>query len=515
MGQLNLRVLIQAVDRATGPIRRIARALRIELPSAARIGGLALTKLTGLAVKAGVALAGLAAFSWGFITAGAVKTGAKFEQFAAVLETIEGSSEKAQAAMAWVQDFAKTTPYELDQVMEAFVSLRAYGIDPTDGSLRTLGDAASAMNKPLMQAVEMLADAQTGEFERLKEFGVRGSAAGKQVALTYQSAGREVTVTSKKAANDIRTNLLSIFDSRFKGAMDRQAGTMNGLWSNLKDMLTSFQRDIADAGLFDFVKVELASLLAMVNTAAANGDLAKWAKEISGGLVEMLKALKELVVGVDWVALVKSVVDITTGFINFMNAIGGFETLITTVVAGAIGWLTTALMGVGAAIAGILGVAAAPIVATIAIIGLLATAAWFVYRNWDQIVSGLKDMWSGFVDFLGGVWKGIQSVFKLGVDLVWKGLPPWFRAILTGAGFVLKVATNAINNVRTGGDGGGGQGGGRPRPAPPGGAQGVNGQVGVDVRVHQDGRPATVTARSNSPQVPVVTTAQYRGANGR
>lgn len=528
MGQLNLRVLIQAVDRATGPIRRIARSLRIDLPSAARVGGLALTKLTGLAVRAAAALGAMTGVGFGAITAGAIKTGAKFEQFAAVLETLEGSSEKAQASMRWVENFAKTTPYELDQVMEAFVALRAYGIDPTDGSLRTLGDAASAMNKPLMSAIEMLADAQTGEFERLKEFGVRGSAAGKQVALTYQRAGREVSVTSKKSANEIRTNLLGIFDSRFKGAMDRQSKTMIGLWSNLMDMLTTFQRQVADAGLFDFVKAELASLLALVNTAAANGDLAKWAKEISAGLVQLLTSVKDLVTKVDWVGLTKSVIDVANGFVQFMNMIGGFDSLITVSIGAALGWLTTALMGVGAAIAGILGIAAGPIVAAIAIIGLLVTAAWFVYRNWDKIVAGLKDMWSGFVGFLGGIWKGIQSAFMTGVDMVWNGLPLWFRMILKGAGFVLKIATNAVNNVRVGGpDAPGGPSGGgprapggggqayRPRPAVGGGGQPANGQVAVDVRVHQDGRPATVTARSSSPQVPVATSSQYRGANGR
>lgn len=513
MGQLNLRVLIQAVDRATGPIRRIARSLRIELPSAARIGGAALTRLTGLAVKAVAALGALAGVSFGALTGGAIKTGAKFEQFAAVLETIEGSSEKAQASMRWVENFAKTTPYELDQVMQAFVALRAYGIDPTDGSLRTLGDAASAMNKPLMQAVEMLADAQTGEFERMKEFGVRGSAAGKAVALTYQKAGREVTVTSKKAANDIRANLLGIFDSRFAGAMDRQAGTMNGLWSNLMDMLTSFQRQIADAGLFDFVKAELASLLGLVNAAAANGDLAKWAKEISAGMVQLLTSLKDLVTKVDWVGVTKGVIDVANGFVVFMNAIGGLRGLVDGVGAVAITWLTTALMSLGATIAGILGVAAAPVVAVIAIVGLLAVAGWFVYRSWDKIVAGLKDMWSGFVGFLGNVWKGIKSVFKAGVDLVWNSLPKWFRMILTGAGFMLKVATNALG----GGPGGGAPagGGGRPRPAVGPGGSAANGQVAVDVRVHQDGRPATVTARSSSAQVPVNTSAQYRGANGR
>lgn len=489
MGQLKLKVLIEAIDRLTGPVRRMARGLRIELPNAARIGTAALRGLTGVAVKAGAAL-------------GAIRVGSQFEQYQAVLETIEGSAEQAQRSMKWVTDFARTTPYEVAQVMEAYVALRAYGIDPTDGSLRTLGDTASAMNKPLMAAIEMLADAQTGEFERLKEFGVRGSAAGNQVRLTYQKAGREVAVTSSKAASDIRKNLLGVFDSRFSGAMARQAGTMKGLWSNLMDMATGFQRDIAAAGLFDFVKAELTSFLALVNAASADGRMAVWAKQISAGLVELLKALKELVVGVDWIGLIRATIDVANGFVDFMNAIGGFRGLVDGVVAGAIGWLTTALMGLGVTIAGIAGVAAAPVAAVIAALGLLAVAGWFVYRNWSSIWAALKAGWNGFVDFLGGVWKRIQSAFAEGVRMVWNILPAWFRTVLIGGAFVIRTVANIA---------GGGSDRSSPRPRPPGGGgRAASGQVAVDVQVSDD--RVRTTTRSSNPQAVPVTTTQRRGA---
>ena len=40
-------------------------------------------------------------------------------------------------------DFAVTTTFDLEQVTESFVRLRAYGLDPTNGLLRTLGDTAA------------------------------------------------------------------------------------------------------------------------------------------------------------------------------------------------------------------------------------------------------------------------------------------------------------------------------------------------------------------------------------
>ena len=92
-----------------------------------------------------------------------VDTATQFERFETVLKTIEGSSEKARQSMQWVADFAAQTPYELAAANEAFVKLRAYGLDPTTGLMHTLGDTASAMGKPIMQAVEAIADAVTAK----------------------------------------------------------------------------------------------------------------------------------------------------------------------------------------------------------------------------------------------------------------------------------------------------------------------------------------------------------------
>ena len=98
-------------------------------------------QMSVLAVTAATAFAGaMTVFGKSVIS-----TSANFEQMTSTLETIEGSSEKAKQSMDWVAEFAKTTPYELDQVASSFVRLRAYGLDPMDGTLRAVGDAASAM----------------------------------------------------------------------------------------------------------------------------------------------------------------------------------------------------------------------------------------------------------------------------------------------------------------------------------------------------------------------------------
>lgn len=78
---------------------------------------------------------------------GMAQTAGKFEQFKTILETVEGSSEKANQSFEWVKQFAVDTPANLDDAMEAFVRLKAYGLDPTNGLMHTLSDTSAAMGK--------------------------------------------------------------------------------------------------------------------------------------------------------------------------------------------------------------------------------------------------------------------------------------------------------------------------------------------------------------------------------
>ncbi|MFZ5746355.1 MAG: tape measure protein [Pseudomonadota bacterium] len=333
---------MQNVDRVGSrfltnlPTRLSALAVRVRAVAgrwgmgALRIGALGAAAAIGTTIRMVATLAaltaGLAAFGAGFAaswaTAGVVKVGAQFEQFRVVLENTEGSAQKAQAAMDWVKTFARQTPYEIGDVMQAFVALKAYGIDPTNGALTALGNAASGMGKPLMQAIEMLADAQTGEFERLKEFGVRASQQGNKVTFTYMRAGKEVTRTANKSAADIQKALIGIFDERFKGMMDRQSRTLAGLWSNLMDMLTNFQLTIADAGFFDAIKAKLQSVLDLVNKWAADGTLQRAAERISTLLTDITNKAYDFVTKTDWNAVVTGIGAIATALVNVIGLIG-------------------------------------------------------------------------------------------------------------------------------------------------------------------------------------------------
>ena len=235
MGNMKVAMIFEAVDKASrvidaimGKTKRMAamtgRGFREMTAGAARFG-------KGLVVAGGIIAAQTAAFSGAAYAM--LEPARQFERFETILTTTEGSAQKARDSMAWVETFATKTPYELDGVMEAFVRLRAYGLDPTNGLLRTLGDTSAAMGKPMMQAVEAIADAVTGENERLKEFGIKARAEGKYFLYEYTQDGITKTVKALKSDRAaIEAALTGIFAGKYGGAIDRPFRTVERMWAN-------------------------------------------------------------------------------------------------------------------------------------------------------------------------------------------------------------------------------------------------------------------------------------------
>jgi hypothetical protein len=241
------------------------------------------------------ALLGLAGVgSMGLLARDMVKTGSSFEDFKTSLETVLGSSKKAEKAMKWITDFSSKTPFEIADVTASFTSLAARGFDGTK-VLKTLGDTAAGMGKPLREAVEAFASAATGEFERLKLFGITAQTAGDQVTFSWIQNGQTMTKSIRKTQDEIAAALTEIWRGKFKGGMERFSGTWTGMWSNLKDQITLFKQAVMDSGLFEYLKGQLRALLDWIDRLGKEGTLAVWAKSISGFFVSVLERVKAFV----------------------------------------------------------------------------------------------------------------------------------------------------------------------------------------------------------------------------
>lgn len=189
--------------------------------------------------------AAFAAISLGSFLTKLVEVQRQFDILNAGLITATGSVEAAGAAFEALQKFAATTPYSIDQAVTAFTRLKNLGLDPSIKSLTAYGNTASAMGKDLMQMVEAVADASTGEFERLKEFGIRASKQGDNVSLTFKG----VTETVKFSSENIQNYLLKLAETNFSGAMEERAKTLDGALSNLGDSWDQLFLTISKSGI--------------------------------------------------------------------------------------------------------------------------------------------------------------------------------------------------------------------------------------------------------------------------
>jgi phage tail tape-measure protein len=256
-----------------------------------KVAGLAKWGAAGVAAGAGLSLFNL------FDTAG------QMEQFRIAFQVAEGSADKAKAKLDWISKFAADTPYELDQTIEAFRTLQSVaGVDPTDGSLRIVGDAAAGTSKDLQQVAEAYADAVNMSFERLLELGLRATQQGNKVTFVYRKNGQAITKTVKKDGLEVKKALEAIWKDQFGGSTLAQSKSLFGILSNIKDMWSRFQVMVADAGIFDKVKGKLSELYDWVSKLAENGKLKVWAKDISDALGAAFDWAVNLIQNTDWKA---------------------------------------------------------------------------------------------------------------------------------------------------------------------------------------------------------------------
>ena len=161
-----------------------------------------------------------------------IQTTSEFEKFSAVLGNTLGSQALADLKLKELQEFASKTPFGVNELTGAFVKLANSGFKPTGEQMTKLGDLASSTGKSFDQLAEAILDAQSGEFERLKEFGVRAKDAGDKVIFTYKGVQTEV----EKASGAIRDYITSLGGAEgVSGSMAKISETLGGQISNLGD----------------------------------------------------------------------------------------------------------------------------------------------------------------------------------------------------------------------------------------------------------------------------------------
>lgn len=197
-----------------------------------------------------------------------LETRAEFQKFEAVLTNTLGSKSQAQDALDRIQSFAAKTPFGVKELTEDFVKLANTGFKPTVKEMTKLGDLSSSQGKSFDQLTEALIDAQTGEFERLKEFGIRAKKEGDKVTLSFKD--QKVQVDNNNES--IRNAILGFGELEgVAGGMAAISETLGGKISNLGDNFDALWNNLGESseGVIGGVIDLFNELLSSANEAAS------------------------------------------------------------------------------------------------------------------------------------------------------------------------------------------------------------------------------------------------------
>lgn len=381
----------------------------------------------------------IAGIATGFGVVGAwkwlVEGNAQMEQYRQTLNIVMKDQQKAAETLEWAVKFAAKTPFEIPGIVEATVRLQAYGLE-AKSVLGDIGDMASAMGKPLMQAVEAVADAQTGELERLKEFGITKQMLIDKAQELYDKeiVNAKGQITDLQGLND---TLIAIIRERYSGAMEAQSQTLNGMISNFKDWMETAGRIIGQ-GVFTQLKPAFDNLLDWLNKLTDRSRLAD-----QEGMTPLEQAAKK--VGDAFTALgnifkwVKEhsdlLVSVTAGLVTSFTALKIVNTVTALMEAYRKSVFATELAqrGLNAAMkANMFGI-------IITALGALVAAGIALYRNWDEIKAKAQELWNRLTetfarikDAIGRKFNEIVSAGRQFMTDLWNGIKSVAESFLRG-----------------------------------------------------------------------------------
>ena len=349
------------------------------------------------------------ALAAGFTIKTAIEGAANIEQYRNTLETVLKDSDMARKKLAWASRFTNKTPFETEEVVGGMTKLQSYGIEG-DRILKTtnrtylemIGDMASGMGKSFDQAIEAVADARTGELERLKEFGITKN----MIADFGKSKGLEI-FNNKGQIKDMELfnkTLFEMMDSRFGGAMEKQAKTFRGGLSTISGAAKSALSTLAGVNEFgdivenspfqilrDKVIIPFANTLVRLQE---DGTFTKWAENISNVFGEIINVGGKVIdFIVKWKEVLIPLASAFTGMLVIHEVVKGIGALKNAMSFT----MNPYMLAIGAAIT----------------IGVL------LYRNWDLVKAKLAALWESIKafgvkikDFFVKIWEKIKSFGK-------------------------------------------------------------------------------------------------------
>lgn len=453
--------LIRAARNTQGVSREMQSATR----SVVAFKNKALSAVTSAAksmVKLGTATAGVAATL-------AAKTGLSeamdLEGYRLQLETATKDTQKASEIMQYAINLANKTPFEGGELVEGASKFEAMGM-AAQKWLPLAGDMAAATNKSFDQATEALIDAQNGELERLKEFGITKAKIleqGEKMFAGVQLVNNQGQIVNQEKFNEA---LVALMQDRFAGGMEKQATTMKGLWSTVTGVtksalatITGITTDgsIRSGSALDLLKGKVQLLAGKLEQWQQDGTLNRIARQFDQGLARAAElagqafswvtangdTIRRWIVGLGSALAMVKIVQFASGVLQAVKTLKLFATTVGTIVA-----TNPIVLAIGAAI----------------VAGSLLIANWDRVKAWainikDQFVESFARIGESISGTFSGVTDAIGGFFSwIGEKLSWldgkiEGIPiigSLYSGIKSWAGSAFSVSNWGISGHATG-----------------------------------------------------------------
>ena len=322
------------------------------------------------------------------------------------LETATKDTVKAAGIMRYAFDLANRTPFEGGELVEGAAKFEAMGMSAEQWLTRA-GDMAAATNKSFDQATEALIDAQTGELERLKEFGITKA----MIAAQGEKLFRKVQIVNNKGqiVNQEKFNqaLISLMEDKFAGGMEKQAGTMKGLWSTVTGVTKSALAEmvgmsndgsIRAGSAMERLKGSVAQLAGKLEQWQQDGTLARLGEQLDQGLARGLDLASR---GFQWLSENGDTVKRT--LFGLAGALAAVKVL----------KLATDLIFLGKNLFLFGKTAAAVMSANPMVLGIMAAVAAgaLLIGSWDEVKACAADLWQRTTELFGGIRDCITWAF--------------------------------------------------------------------------------------------------------
>jgi lambda family phage tail tape measure protein len=296
-----------------------------------------LTIVLGLASYAFSKVASMQSGLVGYI----VKTNAEFQRMTMLMKSMSTAVDPMKDAVDQVRqlrDMAKEAPFSLQAIADSAVKIKATGIDPLNGSLRSLMDSVAAfggsedsLNRATLAISQMSGKGVIQMEELRQQLGEAIPRAtelmARSMGITYGELVQKISTGTVDAKKSLAL-LFGEFERTFGGSSQRMMGTFFGQMSLLKTQMQNLAITFGNAGFMDAVMKNVRDLNDYLSSNAAS-VLARDFGKAAGDIINRGREL------VDWVIKWKSEI---------------ISTAVTMAVAWGSGAVISGIMNIGSAL---------------------------------------------------------------------------------------------------------------------------------------------------------------------